>query len=111
MSKDVKAYRAATRRAEEARAKFLADLATVRGSVSPARLKAEIRAGARERAQLAAMGAKRSMRRHGWSIAGVVAVLTAWRFRRRLAALSRHLWVETQRLWHHYQERRHDHDR
>ena len=111
MSREVKAYRAATRRAEAARAQFLEDLGAVKTSVSPDRLKAEIRAGARERAHLAAMAAKRGARRHGWTIGAVVAALTAWRFRRPLAALSERLWVKAHTLWQRYQERRQEHDR
>ena len=111
MSREIKAYRAAARRSEAARAQFLEDLGAVKTSVSPRRLKAQIRTSAEERAQLAAMAAKRGLRRHGWTIGGVVAALVAWRFRRPLAALSGRLWVNAQTLWRRYQERRQDDDR
>lgn len=110
MSRDVEAYREAARRAESARSRFLADLGAAKTSVSPSRLKAEIREGARERAHLAAMSAKRGVRRHGWSIAAAIAALAAWRFRRPLAALSQRLWVEARTLWTEYKNRRHEHE-
>ena len=110
MSRKSDSYRAAAQRARLARHRFLDDLSDTRQRFRPARLKDDIGEAAAQQARIARMKAAQAARRHPYSIAAITAGITAYLFRKPLAALSRLIWVGGGKARQAWQDRRLDND-